>query len=480
MAFLPTQHIFILWALFIIVLQSYNPTLVKAAPKSSLVTKLPGFNGTFPSKHYSGYVKLNGTKPSKNLFYYFVESERNPGKDPVVLWLNGGPGCSSFDGFVYEHGPFNFEKGKKKGDLPSLHLNPYSWSKVSNIIYLDSPSGVGFSYPLLPTNSSQTATDSHAFLLKWLELFPEFQANPFYLSGESFAGIYVPTLAAEIDNGIRNGAKPKINLKGYMVGNGVTGSDFDGDSSLLSFVHGMAIIPDQLYKEAESCVNISNQEENKCQTTWSKIGSATEELNIYDILEPCYHSQNPEQSNTTSSPMKSFYELGKSNNRAMPVRNRMFGRAWPYRAHVKDGKVPTWQQLHESRLLHGLSVPCFDDEVANTYLNDARVRKAIHASPKAQNWSLCVGLDYYQDLGSMIPFHKNLTAKGYKALIYSGDHDMCVPYTGTERWTASMGYEIVDEWRPWFTDNQVAGFLQGYAHNLTFLTIKVYRKYFLL
>lgn len=40
----------------------------------------------------------------KNLFYYFIESERKPSEDPVVLWLNGGPGCSSFDGFVYEHG----------------------------------------------------------------------------------------------------------------------------------------------------------------------------------------------------------------------------------------------------------------------------------------------------------------------------------------------------------------------------------------
>lgn len=66
----------------------------------------------------------------KNLFYYFVASERNPSEDPVVLWLNGGPGCSSFDGFVYEHGPFNFQQGNGSGNLPQLHLNPYSWSKV--------------------------------------------------------------------------------------------------------------------------------------------------------------------------------------------------------------------------------------------------------------------------------------------------------------------------------------------------------------
>jgi serine carboxypeptidase-like clade 1 len=52
---------------------------------------------------YCRYITI-GESPGKNLFYYFVVSERNPLKDPVVLWLNGGPGCSSMDGFVYEHG----------------------------------------------------------------------------------------------------------------------------------------------------------------------------------------------------------------------------------------------------------------------------------------------------------------------------------------------------------------------------------------
>ncbi|KAK3034151.1 hypothetical protein RJ639_033494 [Escallonia herrerae] len=76
---------------------------VGAAPESALITSLPGFSGTFPSKHYSGYVTVDRKPSPKNFFYYFVSSERNPLKDPVVLWLNGGPGCSSFDGFVYEH-----------------------------------------------------------------------------------------------------------------------------------------------------------------------------------------------------------------------------------------------------------------------------------------------------------------------------------------------------------------------------------------
>ncbi|KAI7999635.1 Serine carboxypeptidase-like 20 [Camellia lanceoleosa] len=72
--------------------------LTEAVPANSLITKLPGFNATFPSKHYSGYVSIDGN-PAKQLFYYFVKSERKPSNDPVVLWFNGGPGCSSFDGF---------------------------------------------------------------------------------------------------------------------------------------------------------------------------------------------------------------------------------------------------------------------------------------------------------------------------------------------------------------------------------------------
>ena len=74
-----------------------------AAPEKHLVTYLPGFHGAFPSKHYSGYVTVD-ERNGRRLFYYLVLSERAPSADPVVLWLNGGPGCSSFDGFVYENG----------------------------------------------------------------------------------------------------------------------------------------------------------------------------------------------------------------------------------------------------------------------------------------------------------------------------------------------------------------------------------------
>ncbi|XP_028101415.1 serine carboxypeptidase 1-like [Camellia sinensis] len=456
--------------------------IVEAAPKASRIKSLPGFNGTFPSKHYSGYVTINGDiAPSKNLFYYFVVSERNPRDDPVVLWLNGGPGCSSFDGFVYEHGPFNFEAGKTEGSLPKLHLNPYSWSKVSNMIYLDSPAGVGFSYSknttIYKTGDLQTASDTHDFLIKWFNLYPKFVSNPFYIAGESYGGVYVPTLTSQVLKGLIAGEKPIINLKGYIVGNGVADEIFDGNG-LVPFAHGMALIPDEMYEEAmTSCKgNYYNPPNNKCEIAVEKVNVAIDGLNLYDILEPCYHrptttseDANGNKNTTSSTIPLSFKQLGVT-EKPLAVRKRIYGRAWPFRAPVKVGVIPMWPELMKSA---GIDVPCTDDTVATAWLNNDAVRKAIHVNQGSGSWSLCTNdLLYNGDAGSIIPYHKNLTAQGYRALIYSGDHDMCVPYTGSQAWIRSLGYKITDEWRPWMTNDQVAGYTQGYDNGLTFLTIK--------
>ncbi|CAN1262246.1 Serine carboxypeptidase 1 [Linum perenne] len=421
-------------SVFVIILRK-----AEAAPADSLVTSLP---------------------------------ERNPKDDPVVLWLNGGPGCSSFDGFVYEHGPFNFEQGKVKGSLPKLHLNPFSWSKVSNMIYLDSPCGVGLSYSPnasnYETDDHQTALDSHEFLLKWFQVYPEFQQNPFYISGESYAGIYVPTLSAQVVQGIKGAANPTINFKGYLVGNGVSNDEkTDGLGAFVHFVHGMALISDQMF-QTHTHTHITH---NIVFVTIkiSFTAQAVSKLNIYDILEPCYHDPEGQMEKQPKLPT-SFQQLGNT-ERPLKVRKRMFGRAWPlWREH---NNMPLWPQL--ARKAGG--VMCVNDEVATAWLNDETVRKALHAQPisTAGSWELCSDrISYGFGSGSMVPIHKNLTTQGYRALIYSGDHDMCVPYTGTEAWTSSLGYNVIDEWRPWISgdDNQVAGYLEGYEHNLTFLTIK--------
>ncbi|XP_022143559.1 serine carboxypeptidase-like 20, partial [Momordica charantia] len=339
-------------------------------------------------------------------------------------------------------------------------------------IYLDSPAGVGLSYSNdesdYTTGDLKTASDSHKFLLEWFKLYPEFQANPFYIAGESYAGVYVPTLVSEVVKGLEAGVKPTLNLKGYLVGNGVADDVFDGNA-LVPFAHGMGLISDELFQQVEEACkgNYYDPHDNACESKLDKVDELVDGLNIYNILEPCYHA--PDTIKTINIRMpSSFRELGET-ERPLAVRKRMFGRAWPLRAPVRAGIVPTWPQLLES-----VEVPCTSDEVATAWLNNEAVRKAIHADMSlAGNWELCTDkINFNHDAGSMIPYHKNLTLKGYPALIYSGDHDMCVPYTGSEAWVHSIGYKTIDEWRPWLSNDQVVGYVRGYENGLTFLTVK--------
>ncbi|MCO5549406.1 hypothetical protein L7F22_002877 [Adiantum nelumboides] len=443
-----------------------------AAPDEALVTSLPGFSGTFPSQHYAGYVTIE-EMVGRNLYYYFVTSSNSPSTDPVLLWMNGGPGCSSFDGFIYEHGPFSFEMNSTSGGLPILSVNPYSWTKVASIIYLESPVGVGFSYqnvtPDYSTDDLKTAKDVHSFLLKWFEEYPEFQSNAFYVAGESYAGVYVPTVVQEIVTGIQNGTTPTINLKGYLIGNGVTDEVFDGDA-LVPFAHGMGLISDQLFEELERDCNSSywNATASACVSKIRELVQDTSALNIYNILEPCYHDTSIQDRIIKAHALPaSFGGLGET-RRALPVRRRMFGRAWPLMAPVRAGKVPSWSALGL------LDVPCLDFRIANRWLNDPAVREAIHAQPVSVigTWVVCADLTYDHNAGSMLRYHNNLVNEGYRALIYSGDHDMCVPFTGSQAWTRSMGYGVVEDWHPWLTNGQVAGYAVEYGRNLTFITIK--------
>jgi len=151
--------------------------IVSSKPTGDIVdgTAIPGWEKTLPSTMYSGFLDV-GPQPGKRLHYIFVESERNPTNDPVVLWLNGGPGCSSLEGFMYEHGPIlvsdahnppniNFDgKPSSSRNTTQLVENPWSWSKVANVLYLEAPAGVGFSYSKnkkdLNTGDNQTASDN--------------------------------------------------------------------------------------------------------------------------------------------------------------------------------------------------------------------------------------------------------------------------------------------------------------------------------
>ena len=123
-------------------------------------------------------------------------SEANPATDPVVLWLNGGPGASSIMyGALTEMGQFLLNSRSLRDNttaIPLLAHNPHSWSRKASVIYLESPAGVGFSYcdySPCTANDTTTAEDSYDFLVGLFRKFPQLKQNSFYITGESYAGM---------------------------------------------------------------------------------------------------------------------------------------------------------------------------------------------------------------------------------------------------------------------------------------------------
>ncbi|KAF7059475.1 hypothetical protein CFC21_066378 [Triticum aestivum] len=202
--------------------------LLPLSRSATVVTHLTGFHGRLPFHLETGYVNVD-EETGTELFYYFVESERSPDTDPVVLWLTGGPRCSSL--IFYEVGPMKFVLAPYNGSLPELTYNPDSWSKVASIILLDSPVGTGFSYARDIESHRDVGDFSSTlhiitFLNKWFIDHPRYQSNPFFVGGSSYAGKMSPIIAQHISQEIKQGKQPRINLKGYLVGNPITDSMF--------------------------------------------------------------------------------------------------------------------------------------------------------------------------------------------------------------------------------------------------------------
>ena len=182
------------------------------------ISQIDMFPQDYSHRLYSGYLQLAFF--GKKFHYMYAESQHDPVNDPFLLWLNGGPGCSSMIGFLYENGPFIFEQNTTK-----LKINPYSWNLKANVMYLESPAGVGFSTGSgeeLVYNDTTTAEDNLRALLLFFTKFPGLKKNNFYITGESYAGIYIPTLANLVLRHNSDSDLDRINLKGILVGNGCT------------------------------------------------------------------------------------------------------------------------------------------------------------------------------------------------------------------------------------------------------------------
>ncbi|CAH0059005.1 unnamed protein product [Clonostachys solani] len=171
----------------------------------------PSKLGVDTVKQYSGY--LDDEEEDKHLFYWFFESRNDPENDPVVLWLNGGPGCSSLTGLFLELGPSSVDQKLQ------LVNNPSAWNNNASVIFLDQPVNVGYSYSSgSVSNTVAAGKDIYALLTLFFQQFPQYAKQDFHIAGESYAGHYIPVFANEI----LKHEERNINLKSVLIGNGLT------------------------------------------------------------------------------------------------------------------------------------------------------------------------------------------------------------------------------------------------------------------
>jgi carboxypeptidase C (cathepsin A) len=379
-------------------------------------------------KSYSGYADV---APNQHIFFWFFEARKvDPGNAPLTIWLNGGPGCSSMVGVFQENGPCRVDE---KGHPVN---NPYSWSNVSNMLYIDQPTQVGFSYTIpvpavvdihhqqfvgLPNNScpewastigpcgtfslantTLTVSDTidaapavWATLQGFMGVFPQYARNKINLAAESYGGHYAPVFAEYFKTQTTG---TLVDLDTVLIGNGWIDS-----SEVYQAWYNFTVSPGNTYDYALFNESVSST--------------------MYDILwgpGNCVDQMNACKATNSSQicvEATSFCQAG----------------------------VPQFY-LKAHRDLYDIREPSNDPFPPTNYegyLNSLEVQTAIGAYQNFTECSDFITTDFWQtnDLvpvtGLIEDFH-NLISQDINIVLYHGDADFICNWMGGER----VAYEI--------------------------------------
>jgi len=321
----------------------------------------------------TGYLKAG----KGELFYWYFKAKNNPTTAPVAVWLNGGPGSSSLIGSFYENGPYRINP-----DL-SIYEDSYSWNENAHMIYLEQPFKTGFSTgEELVQNEAQMAD---AVLSALLDFFgskhPELKPNPFYLTGESFAGTYIPWIAERVLKNNNESMAKKIDLRGVLI--------IDGTIDRLA----MALT----YKDYALKAKLINENQYSL---------------IEQFLEPSCERQMQTQRDANQQE-----DLSLSNCEAI------------FRYIIDNaGEIDIYDYRGRQE------IDLFD---MICYLNNSDVKQFIKVSPsilwKSNNRDT-LRLLAPTSVHSTVPQIRSLLQNNIKVFILNGDKDIIVHHLGTEKW----------------------------------------------
>jgi len=404
-------------------------------------------------QQYSGYLDI---AEDKHLFFWFFEARVNPAEAPLLLWLNGGPGCSSSTGLLFELGPCSVDEGGA-----NVTYNKYSWNQHANVIFLDQPVNVGFSYAEDGTSvetSPVAGKDVYTFLELFLGRFSKYAKAPFHIAAESYGGTYAPNIASVIhaENQAlaraqaQSAAVPSlihINLASVMLGNGLTDP----------YVQ-MASVPDWACEGPYAVYD--DPEGPECQALRTKVPTCQR------LIKSCYDFESrltcvPALLYCNSQIMGPLMQLGYN---PYDVRRKC--------DRSKDGDL------------------CYPQmDWIDTWMNNAANKRALGVDPSLDfqscnmqvNQAFALQGDGSHNSAKLLPA---LVEDGIRLLVYAGNADMMCNYIGNERWVEQLDTKFQKEFSakksvPWVTteSGKMAGMVRtaggdGYtAGNITFVAV---------
>ncbi|KAI6784370.1 Carboxypeptidase [Emericellopsis cladophorae] len=398
------------------------------------VTDLPGVpEDAEPIKMHAGHIEVT-EEHNGNLFFWHFQNQHIANKQRTVIWINGGPGCSSEDGALMEVGPYRVNEDG------TLRLNEGSWNEFANLLFVDNPVGTGFSY--VDTDSyihelDEMADNFVTFLEKFFEMFPHFAQDDIYIAGESYAGQHIPYIARGILD--RNKKEQDAwNLAGLLIGNGWI-SPYDQYDSYTKFARQKGLLEKgssndkKLEEMLKTCHKVVSDKPGhvdygECEDILSKLLEYLKEgdgdnacINMYDVR------------------MRDSYPS--------------CGMNWP-----PDLKQMT-PYLRKKEVLQALHV----NEQRNAGWQECN--GAVSSSFRAQKSKPAIEL--LPDLIAEVP-----------TLLFSGAEDLICNHIGTEdmingmEWNGGKGFETsAGNWAPrrnWTFEGDDAGFWQE-ARNLTYV-----------
>mmetsp|Transcript_39750 Transcript_39750/g.52399 ORF Transcript_39750/g.52399 Transcript_39750/m.52399 type:complete len:607 (+) Transcript_39750:64-1884(+) len=437
------------------------------AASADQIISLPGLVDTPAFLQFSGYLDISSTKHN---FYWFTESERDPVNDPLVFWTNGGPGCSGFIGFMGEMGPF-----RPQEDM-TLKENELAWNKLANMVYIEQPCGVGFSYSDEPDGAdyhpsdSTAAADNLQLVLQFLERYPHLKSNVIYLSAESYGGHYLPSWAKEIvlyNDGFEENSPDRLNFGGFLVGNPYT-DPLENMKGMVGTFWGHQLIPEYMYQkwvELGCDDSIFNVNSDACSELSDDMFDLVDELDPYALdFKVCHKNSGGALSvgQAQRDMLTSYIHKGKfkSKHSAQP--------------DTKAVELPEPSFLSGGNEPNGLKYDACTDNYMTKWLNLEETKEAIHANTEIE-WKECSNQIHYHYEDEMIymeDFYKFLIDGGYglKIMVYSGDDDSICGTIGTQSWIWDLDYPVLKDWSPWMYAGQVAGYETRFE-GLRFVTV---------